>query len=105
MRGEGKTTGPEAGAKKPRLPARVFYGVIVAGVLLGGLAAAAGGWLYLESGEAAPTGRRVWGDVASGFVIPVGVMMGATFGGIAGFLLAVVLERRQQGSGVRGQGL
>jgi hypothetical protein len=72
----------------------VFYGVIVAGVVLGALASGAGAWLYLEAGDREPTGRRVWGDVAREFVIPVAVMMGSTFGGLAGFLAAAGLERR-----------
>lgn len=87
--------GPAGGAKKPRLPARVFYGLIVAGVLLGASFAAVGGWLYLESGDRKPTGRRVWDGTAEDFVIPVAVMVGATFGGLAGFAAAAVWERRR----------
>jgi hypothetical protein len=88
---------------RPRLSARAFYGVIVAGVVLGALACGAGAWLYLDAGDREPTGRRVWGDVAREFVVPVAVMMGSTFGGLAGFFAAVVWERRHQGSGVGGQ--
>ncbi|MBA4065577.1 MAG: hypothetical protein C0501_18060 [Isosphaera sp.] len=92
MRDEVKTGGPAAGATKPRLPARVFYGVIVAGVLLGSAAAAAGGWAYARDGE--PEGRGVWADAAKGLVVPVAAMVGATFGGLAGVALAVALEKR-----------
>lgn len=82
---------------KPRLPARVFYGVIVAGVLLGVTVFPFGGWLYLERGGD-PTGRRIWEADAGAFVIPICAMMGATFGGLAGFAVAVVLERRNRSS-------
>jgi hypothetical protein len=75
-----------------RLPARVFYGVIVAGVLLGAVAAGAGAWGYLASGAARPDARRIWADVADDLVIPVAVMMGGTFGGLAGVAAAVGLE-------------
>ena len=104
MQNEGrKTDGPAAGTSKPRLPARVFYGVIVAGVLLGIAACAAAGWVYLEAGDRKPIGRRIWDGIAEDFVIPVCVVIGATFGGLAGFFLAVGLERRQQRSENRSQ--
>ena len=92
--GHATTGGPAAGAEMPRLPARVFYGVILAGVVLGAVASAASAWLYLDAGDREPTGRRIWGDVAAGFVVPVAVMMGATFGGLAGFFAAAALDRR-----------
>jgi hypothetical protein len=80
----------------PRLPARVFYGVILAGVLLGVAAFTVGGWLSLEhepesGGE--PVGR-LWADLGRWLVIPVCAMMGATFGGLAGFAVAAVWDRR-----------
>jgi hypothetical protein len=79
-----------------RLSARVFYGVIVAGVLLGTLISAAAAWAYLEAGDRQPTARRIWGDVATMFVIPVAVMIGATFGGLIGFATAAVLDRKRR---------
>jgi hypothetical protein len=72
----------------------VFYGLIVAGVLLGVAVSAAAGWVYLEFGDARPTGRRIWDADAAAFVIPVCVVVGATFGGLAGVLAAVLLDRR-----------
>lgn len=78
----------------PRLSARLFYGLIGAGALLGAVAAGVGAWLYVEAGEREPTGRRIWGDVAKTFVVPIAVMMGTTFGGLAGFAAAVLWERR-----------
>jgi hypothetical protein len=74
----------------------VFYGLIVAGVLLGSAAAAVGGWAYSRTG--APEGRGVSGDAAKGLVVPIAAMVGATFGGLAGVALAVVLERRWKGA-------
>jgi len=89
---ESERSEPTAGHH--RLPARVFYGLIVAGVLLGiGLCGSAA-WAYLEEGDREPTGRRIWGDVAKEFVIPLAVMMGSTFGGLMGFAVAVVCEWR-----------
>jgi hypothetical protein len=80
--------------KRSRLQAGAFYGIIAAGVLLGIVLCAAGGWVYLKAGDRTPTGRRIWDADAGDFVIPVCVMVGATFGGLAGFLVAVVLDRR-----------
>jgi hypothetical protein len=76
----------------PRLSARVFYGIIIAGVLLGMAAAVGAGWLYLESDSARPTGRRIWDGDAATFVIPICVMVGATFGGMLGVGAAVLIE-------------
>src|SRR5262245_44452054 len=98
-----KSNGPATGTTNASLPARVFCGVIVAGVLLGALACAAAGWAYQEFGDRKPTGRRIWDTDAGSFVIPICVMVGATFGGLMGFVLAVVLERRQQKSAGNGQ--
>ena len=70
-----------------RLRARTYYAVIVAGVALG--AAAAG----LSAGGATADGRRVLADVAGDLVVPVAVMMGGTFGGLAGVAAAVALDR------------
>jgi len=88
-----KADGPAAGKRNARLSARVFYGVILAGVLLGTVACAAAGWAYLEFGDRKPSGRRIWEGEAESFVIPISVMVGATFGGLAGVLAAVLLER------------
>jgi hypothetical protein len=82
---------------KPCLSARVFYGVILAGVLSGCVLAAISGWVYLIAGDRRPTGRRIWDGTAEDFLIPIGMMVGATFGGLAGFGLAVILERRKAG--------
>lgn len=82
--------GPAAGA--PRLPARTFYGVIVAGVALGVCLSGSAAWAYLQAGDRDPTSRRIWGDVARDFVVPIAVMVGATFGGLAGFAAAVALD-------------
>lgn len=89
-----KHPGPATVATRPRLPARVFYGVIVAGVLLGIAVCAVAGWWYLNSGDAKPTGRRIWDADAEAFVIPICVMIGATFGGLAGVAAAVLWDRR-----------
>ncbi|MBA4190571.1 MAG: hypothetical protein C0467_21500 [Planctomycetaceae bacterium] len=79
---------------RPRLPATVFYGVLLAGVLLGFLACGGAAWAYLEAGEREPTGRRIWGDVAKEFVVPIALMIGSTFGGLSGFAFAVLWDRR-----------
>jgi hypothetical protein len=81
----------------PRLPARTFYGIIAAGVALGAAAAGGGAWVYATSDAARPDGRRVLADVAAEIVVPVAVMMGATFGGLTGVASAVVLDRRNRG--------
>ena len=76
--------------------ARTFYGVIVAGVALGAAAAGGGAWAYVTSDAARPDGRRVLADVAEEIVVPVAVMMGATFGGLAGVAAAVLLDRTKR---------
>ncbi len=77
----------------PRLPARAFYGIILAGVLLGVLAAGGAAWAYLTFGADRPDAKQIWGDVADTFVVPVAVMVGATFGGLGGVGLAVVVSK------------
>jgi len=52
-------------------------------------------WAYTEAGDREPTARRIWGDVAMTFVVPLGVMVGATFGGLAGFASAVIWDKRR----------
>ena len=74
----------------PRLPARAFYGLILAGVLLGALSAGGAAWAYLAFGADRPDARQIWGDVADTFVVPVAVMVGATFGGLGGVGTAVL---------------
>ena len=91
-----KTSGPAAGERNPRLPARVFYGLIVAGVVLGALVCAAAGWASLEFGNTKPTGRRIWDGIADQFVVPVCVMVGATFGGLMGVAAAIACDKQVQ---------
>ncbi|MDB5307356.1 MAG: hypothetical protein JWO38_1558 [Gemmataceae bacterium] len=79
----------------PRLPARVFYGIIVAGVAFGVLAAGGAARAHLKADGPRPDARRVWGDVADDLVGPVAVMVGGTFGGLAGFGVAVLADRRK----------
>lgn len=95
MRNENrKIVGSAAGGNRPHLPARVYYGVIVAGVVFGVALAVFGGYMYLESGDRKPAGRRIWDGAAEGFVLPICAMVGGTFGGLAGFAAAAVLEAR-----------
>jgi len=77
-----------------RLPAAVFYGAILAGIILGAVICGIAAWMYLDAGEREPTSRRIWGDVAREFVIPIALMMGSTFGGLASLTVAVICERR-----------
>lgn len=79
-----------------RLPVRVFYVVIVAGVVLGSLVCAGSGWWYLEFSGTRPTGRRVWDGVADHFVVPICVMIGSTFGGLLGLVIAIALDFRSR---------
>lgn len=79
-----------------RLSARAFYGAIAAGVVLGVVAAGAAAGGYLRAGGPRPEARRVWGDVADDFVVPVAAMMGGTFGGLAGLAAAALLDRRRR---------
>jgi hypothetical protein len=84
---------PRAGAIERQLPARVFYPILVAGVLLGALAAGAGAWMHLDAGDREATGRRIWG---AEITAPIAVMMGSTFGGLAGFAIAAVWDGRRR---------
>lgn len=86
--------GPAAG--RDRLPARVFYTVIVAGVLFGVALSGSLAWAYLQAGDREPVGKRIWADIAGELVVFIAVMMGATFGGLAGAAAAVVLDVRSR---------
>src|SRR5262245_24856713 len=81
-------------SSRPRLRGRAFYGIIVAGVVLGAVLCAATGWAYIELGEGKPTGRRIWDGIAEHFVVPISLMIGATFGGLIGLAAAIGLELR-----------
>jgi hypothetical protein len=70
------------------LSARLFYGIILSGLLIGMYLSCLGGWLYLE-GDAKPTGRGIWEASASQFVLPICAIIGATFGGLIGVAAAV----------------
>jgi hypothetical protein len=61
-------------------------------MLVGAVACAATGWIYLESGTAKPTGRRIWDGVAEQFVVPICSMIGATFGGLLGLAIAFAID-------------
>jgi hypothetical protein len=80
-----------------RLPARTFYGIILAGLLLGVGLATLSAWAYRQSGGRHAEGKRVLTGIADELVLPVAVMAGATFGGLAGFAAAVLVERRRSG--------
>ncbi|HYH68695.1 MAG TPA: hypothetical protein VD866_28640 [Urbifossiella sp.] len=71
------------------LRARAYYAVIAAGVVLGAAAAGVAAGIH---GDVEPDGRRVLGD---GLVVPVAVMVGGTFGGLAGVAVAVALDRKR----------
>jgi len=81
---------PAVSAKIARLPARVFYGLVVASVLVGMIACAVGGGFYLVYGDTKPTGWRIWDGQADQFLFPVCIMIGATFGGLLGVAMAIV---------------
>jgi hypothetical protein len=81
-------------AKRPRLRSRFFYGIILAAVGLGAVICAASGWTYLESNAGRPTGRRIWHGAAEQFVLPISAMIGATFGGLAGLAMAILIDSR-----------
>lgn len=81
-----------------RLPSRFYYGLILAGVLLGSLGSILAAWVYLQADDRRPDAARIWQDVAASFVVPVAAMVGGTFGGIAGVAVAVALNRRRSSS-------
>jgi hypothetical protein len=74
----------------------VFYGIILAGFLLGIGLAAGSAWASRSFGERHPEGHGVYDGIADDLVLPVAVMSGATFGGLAGFAAAVVMDRRRR---------
>ena len=53
---------------------------------------AATGWAYIEWNAGKPTGRRIWDGIAEHFVVPISVMIGATFGGLTGLAAAIGLD-------------
>jgi hypothetical protein len=65
------------------LPSWFYHGTIILGLLIGMLACCLGGWFYLLEDHKV-SGRSIWEDNASQFVVPVCAIVGATFGGIAG---------------------
>jgi hypothetical protein len=73
--------------KEGRLSSKVFYGIIASCFFLGLTASCMGGWTYLQ-GDLKPTSRGIWEDTSTQFLIPVCAMIGATFGGLTGVLLA-----------------
>jgi hypothetical protein len=79
---------PPEPLSQTHLSARLFYAIITSGLLMGMLLSCLGGWLYLE-GNAKPTGRGIWEESASQFVVPICAIIGATFGGLAGVATAV----------------
>lgn len=78
------------------LNAGTFYAVIVSGVIMGALLCAIAGWYYLQFGDQRPNGRRIWDTDATSFIIPISVMIGATFGGLLGVGLAIAWDWRSQ---------
>lgn len=82
-------------APRPRLPAALFYGVIVAGVLAGLGLGAGGVWAAVAGGSARPEGRGAFAGVESLLAVPIAGMAGATFGGLAGLAVAVIWDRRR----------
>jgi hypothetical protein len=82
-----------------RLPARAFYGIILTGFVLGIVLAAGSAWAYRAFGGRHPEGRGVYDGIADDLVLPVAVMAGATFGGLAGFAAAVWASRASHGTG------
>lgn len=80
-------------ATRQQMSARIFYGLILAGVLSGVLVCSLGGYLYLsDAAHLKPTGRRIWEASAEQFVVPICVMIGGTFGGMAGVAAAVLCQ-------------
>ena len=73
---------------QPHLSARLYYTIILSGLLIGTLMSCLGGWLYLK-GDAKPIGRGIWEESASQFVVPICAIVGATFGGLSGVVAAV----------------
>ena len=79
------------------ISARTFYGIILAGFALGIGLAAGSAWAYHTVGGRHAEGRGVYDGIADALVLPVAVMAGATFGGLAGVAAAVVVERKRTG--------
>ncbi|HUR54793.1 MAG TPA: hypothetical protein VMZ71_11725, partial [Gemmataceae bacterium] len=77
----------------PRLSARTFYGLILAGLLLG-VAVAIGAALNYLNGDRRPDALRIWGDIVNTLVLAVAAMIGGTFGALGGLATAVILDRR-----------
>ncbi len=95
---ESSPSSPSAGSPgsrnaSPGLPAWLFYGSIIAGLILGIAVCVLAGWSYLQVGDRKPTGRRIWDSNAEDFVIPICAMIGATFGGLAGVGAAIAWDR------------
>jgi hypothetical protein len=75
---------------KRALPAWLFYGIILGGLMSGLASCCLGGWQYLEQNSKAVNGS-VGDDIAVYFIVPVCAIVGATFGGLIGVSLAIGL--------------
>jgi hypothetical protein len=76
---------------RTRLSAGIFYGIILGGLFLGIVTFCLGGWAYLEFSDRTPTGHRIWDGIARLLVIPICAMIGATFGGLVGVGVSVLI--------------
>ncbi len=94
---------PQASRTHNHLSARLFYGIILGGLLLGLTTCSLGGWVYMEFGDRTPTGHRIWEGIARVFVIPICAMIGSTFGGLFGVAVAVALTAYGKGSNPTGK--
>jgi len=76
------------------MPARTYYGIIISGMVFGMACCASAGWFYLHFDERKPVGRQIWDGIANEFVLPISIVIGATFGGLWGVAMAVIGDRR-----------
>ena len=85
----------------PRLPARAFYGIIVAGLVTGMGLAAVLVWVHRTDQRGRAAGANDFDGLFAAVMGPlmylVAVMLGATFGGLAGVAVAVLIEKRRPG--------
>jgi hypothetical protein len=79
----------------PRFSPPAFYGIILAGFVVG-IALAAGATWWQVGPRAERPGRDGFDVLRGGYAVLVAVFIGGTFGGLAGVAVAILVEKHRR---------